>query len=158
MPPVRFEPTILAGERPQTQAIDRVVTGTGKTSCLSTRKLVHHLRKLDCSCYNQTFLADKYNSSFLPSRSPARTLIWNAVGMRMLKTAPVMVPEAKTRAGGKACLSACVFLSQLTSMRQANGAKWTEIYWKSRVKWPISLFNVSWFVILKVWSFSKCLL
>jgi hypothetical protein len=29
MPPVQFEPTILAGERPQTYALDRAATGTG---------------------------------------------------------------------------------------------------------------------------------
>ena len=29
MPPVEFEPTISAGERPQTYAIDRAATGTG---------------------------------------------------------------------------------------------------------------------------------
>ena len=29
MPPVGFEPTILAGERPQTYALDRAATGTG---------------------------------------------------------------------------------------------------------------------------------
>jgi hypothetical protein len=127
-------------------------------SCLSTRKLVHHLRKLDCSCYSQTFLADKYNSSFPPSCSPARTRFWTAVWMRMLKTKSVMVSEAITRAGSKACVSAwCVFLVQLTSTRQANGAKWTEIYWKSRVKWAVLLFNIFSFVILNVWSFSKCL-
>jgi hypothetical protein len=68
--------------------------------------------------------------------------------MRMLKTASVTVPEAITRAGSKACVSACVFLVQLTSMRQANGEKWTQIYWKGRVKWPISFFNISSFVIL----------
>jgi len=28
MPPVGFEPTISAGERPQTQALDRAATGT----------------------------------------------------------------------------------------------------------------------------------
>ena len=27
MPPVRFEPTISAGERPQTYALDRAATG-----------------------------------------------------------------------------------------------------------------------------------
>ena len=31
MPPVGFEPTISAGERPQTYALDRAVTGTGVT-------------------------------------------------------------------------------------------------------------------------------
>ena len=29
MPPVGFEPTIPAGERPQTYALDRAATGTG---------------------------------------------------------------------------------------------------------------------------------
>ena len=29
MPPVRFEPTISAGGRPQTYALDRAATGTG---------------------------------------------------------------------------------------------------------------------------------
>ena len=30
MPPVGFEPTISAGERPQTYALDRAAPGTGK--------------------------------------------------------------------------------------------------------------------------------
>ena len=30
MSPVGFEPTISAGERPQTYALDRAATGTGK--------------------------------------------------------------------------------------------------------------------------------
>ena len=30
MPPVEFEPTIAAGERPQTYALDRAATGIGK--------------------------------------------------------------------------------------------------------------------------------
>jgi len=30
--PVGFEPTISAGERPQTYALDRAATGTGKTA------------------------------------------------------------------------------------------------------------------------------
>jgi len=29
MPPVKFEPTISAGERPQTYALDRAATGAG---------------------------------------------------------------------------------------------------------------------------------
>jgi hypothetical protein len=32
MPSVGFEPTISAGERPQTYALDRAATGTGKLS------------------------------------------------------------------------------------------------------------------------------
>ena len=34
MPPVGFEPTISAGERPQTYALDRAATGTGDNSRL----------------------------------------------------------------------------------------------------------------------------
>jgi hypothetical protein len=30
MPPAGFEPTVSAGERPQTQALDRVATGTDR--------------------------------------------------------------------------------------------------------------------------------
>ena len=33
MPPAGFEPTISAGERPQTYALDRAATGTGKNLC-----------------------------------------------------------------------------------------------------------------------------
>ena len=32
MPPVGFEPTISAGERPQTYALDRAATGTGSNN------------------------------------------------------------------------------------------------------------------------------
>ena len=32
MPPVGFEPTISAGERPQTYAFDRAATGSGPTA------------------------------------------------------------------------------------------------------------------------------
>ena len=32
MPPVGFEPTISAGERPQTYALERAATGTGSVS------------------------------------------------------------------------------------------------------------------------------
>jgi hypothetical protein len=35
MPPAGLEPTISAGERPQTYALDRAVTGTGTESLLS---------------------------------------------------------------------------------------------------------------------------
>ena len=34
MPPVGFEPTISAGKRPQTHALDRTTTGTGLTTWL----------------------------------------------------------------------------------------------------------------------------
>ena len=36
MPPVGFEPTISAGERPQTYALDHAATGTGNLATLAT--------------------------------------------------------------------------------------------------------------------------
>ena len=38
MPPVGFEPTISAGERPQTYAFDRAATGTGALQVLGVHK------------------------------------------------------------------------------------------------------------------------
>ena len=38
MPPVGFEPTISAGERPQTYALDRAATGTGKLRFVNVLK------------------------------------------------------------------------------------------------------------------------
>jgi hypothetical protein len=38
MPPARFEPTISADERPQTNALDRAATGTGILFCLFLHK------------------------------------------------------------------------------------------------------------------------
>jgi hypothetical protein len=49
-----FEPTILAGERPQTYALDRVATGTGERglvsyiSSLSNHFCVVNLMNLTC--------------------------------------------------------------------------------------------------------------
>ena len=42
MPPVRFEPTISAGERPQTYALDRAATGIG------TYGHIYRLNLIDC--------------------------------------------------------------------------------------------------------------
>jgi len=48
MPPAVFEPTILAGERPQTHALDRAATGTGHKQFYgfnllkSTGHVMHH--------------------------------------------------------------------------------------------------------------------
>ena len=40
MPPVEFEPTISAGERPQTYALDRATTGTGTNQWLSSESKI----------------------------------------------------------------------------------------------------------------------
>ena len=42
MPPAVFETKISAGERPQTYALDRAATGTGKTIVELVRNLVAH--------------------------------------------------------------------------------------------------------------------
>ena len=39
MPPAGFEPTISAGERPQTYALDRAATGTGIESYTRLSKI-----------------------------------------------------------------------------------------------------------------------
>ena len=43
MPPVGFEPTISAGERPKTYALDRAATGTGLLFIVSVENKI--LRK-----------------------------------------------------------------------------------------------------------------
>jgi hypothetical protein len=40
MPPVEFEPTISAGERPQSHALDRAATGTGNVTSILTENVV----------------------------------------------------------------------------------------------------------------------
>ena len=40
MPPVGFEPTISAGERPQTYALDRAATGTDYTRTYQHKELI----------------------------------------------------------------------------------------------------------------------
>ena len=41
MPPVGFEPTISAGERPQTYALDRAATGTGYVLIIRSSKFYY---------------------------------------------------------------------------------------------------------------------
>ena len=52
MPPVDFEPTISAGERPQTYALDRAATGTGDDVWPGQRKhvLVYNRRSMYQIC------------------------------------------------------------------------------------------------------------
>ena len=45
MPPAGFEPTISAGERSQTYALDRAATGTGKLFCLVQDNLLSNWGK-----------------------------------------------------------------------------------------------------------------
>jgi hypothetical protein len=42
MPPVEFEPTNAAGERPQTYALDRAATGTGNSNIININQYARH--------------------------------------------------------------------------------------------------------------------
>ena len=46
MPPVGFEPTISAGERPQTNVLDRAATGTGVPVSIAYFSCIQSLPKL----------------------------------------------------------------------------------------------------------------
>jgi hypothetical protein len=50
MPPVGFEPTISAGERPQTYALDRAAAGTG------TATLFHNLLLIKTYMSNKNYV------------------------------------------------------------------------------------------------------
>jgi len=43
---VVFEPTISAGERPQTYALDRAVTGTGSPQTIMIQNRTRHIKKM----------------------------------------------------------------------------------------------------------------
>ena len=63
MPPVGFEPTISADERPQTYAIDRAATGTGATK-FST--LQFYVSSTDC--INVFYTGLRTHSDYLPTQ------------------------------------------------------------------------------------------
>ena len=46
MPPVGFEPTISAGERPHTYALDRAASGTGQCRYLTELKISPVVKKV----------------------------------------------------------------------------------------------------------------
>ena len=63
MPPVRFEPTISAGKRPQTYALDRAATGTGiyrlsQEECARLRESVPYVKVYR---YNPKHIRPKLN-------------------------------------------------------------------------------------------------
>ena len=51
MTPVGFEPTISAGERPKTYALERVATGTGETPILQSN-ITSYLETVACEFMN----------------------------------------------------------------------------------------------------------
>ena len=71
MPPVEFEPTISAGERPQTYALDRAATGTGFLTYTSSE--IYN----SCSTFFSSRISVKLLSTYkLPSRSYLTTFLF----------------------------------------------------------------------------------
>ena len=52
MPPVGFERTISGGERPQTYALDRAATGTGKYLVITVAKTLFMSRNKPEKCFD----------------------------------------------------------------------------------------------------------
>jgi len=57
MPPVEFEPTISAGERPQTYALDRAATGTGSCKVWSVFNDDCVVMVLICNAFSSVLIA-----------------------------------------------------------------------------------------------------
>ena len=85
MPPVGFEPTVSAGERPQTYALDRAATGTdsvylSEIITKATEALrevfdrLHARDSLQLSQSLQTIVSDSPKAWWLSCVSPARQL------------------------------------------------------------------------------------
>ena len=59
MPPAGFEPTISAGERPQTYALDRVAAGTGKCTsyaAVNKKKILRIYRQRSCGQFTYKYV------------------------------------------------------------------------------------------------------
>ena len=75
MPPVGFEPTISAGARPQTYALDRAVTGSGDIYSIVLQKCIRF----------QVFTAKNSNA------------IFSGEEKRQILTCQVKLPSVKLR-------------------------------------------------------------
>ena len=78
MPPVGFEPTISAGERPQTYALERAATGTGQILTLTAqkRKVNLPLNAVTQALCTETGTEgwNKYNNHIVGLRTVARAM------------------------------------------------------------------------------------
>ena len=63
MPPVGFEPTISAGERPQTDALDRAATGTDNTT-IYTLKFTDDQVVMDQSKEDLEYMGQKFQEEY----------------------------------------------------------------------------------------------
>jgi hypothetical protein len=63
---VGFEPTISAGERPQTYALDRAVTGTGIFTHKGNKKEIYHILHIEyLSVFSLAYPVVYLNTGFL---------------------------------------------------------------------------------------------
>ena len=71
MPPVGFEPTISAGERPQTKALDRAANRTGSLTVCSTNisVCISSFLVLSCTCLLLSFSCLLYRNLLLVSET-----------------------------------------------------------------------------------------
>ena len=75
MSPVGFEPTISAGERPQTYALDHATTGTGNNYLLPYKNIIYHTYLfLDYIITDRTKTDSEIYSRFLQS-CPEHTIL-----------------------------------------------------------------------------------
>ena len=68
MPPLGFEPTISAGERPQTYALDRAATGTDIVILLCVRKVIWKLHFVTMFMKSLTWIFSVQQTSATPNR------------------------------------------------------------------------------------------
>jgi hypothetical protein len=61
VPPVRFEPTISSGERPQTYALDRAATGTRGLEILSVQNRVNKQVSTKVTVRNLQVISDEFS-------------------------------------------------------------------------------------------------
>jgi hypothetical protein len=74
MPPVGFETTISAGERPQTQALDCSATGIGTNKIYHSKSIISHTLFSNVTL-NSLYTADSINSLFKPNKFSDRIIL-----------------------------------------------------------------------------------
>jgi len=79
MPPVGFEPTISAGERPQTYGLDRTATGTSINITLPTNNMYNRFQAFTITSYH-LFMA--FSISMVTSTDRAMVMGWGSLKTR----------------------------------------------------------------------------
>ena len=87
MPPVGFEPTISAGERPQTYVLDRAATGFGLLAYNDVKNLLDMLRRFGETCC--FFFLEGLNSPILGKEAA----VCSKMPVRLYQTTRCHIPE-----------------------------------------------------------------